>query len=291
MSLFTIIGGNGFIGSEVVKQLKSKGHDVFVPDRDDIRLTTKELGIIIYCAGYGNCVNNPFKVFDSNVALLANLLENAIFDKFVYISSTRVYMGQEQTSENTDLTILSADSRRLFNLTKILAEELLLKSNENIIIIRPSNVYGVTLNSPLFLPAITRNAIIHGKVDMYVSPEYTKDYVSVIDVANITIKIATISDRNQPIYNIASGHNVSAKQIADVLQLETGCEIIWHENDTNDYFPETNIEAVIEAFDFVPEPVLNNLTKMINEFKIACLQQEKSTLIRSNNTLNVTSVY
>lgn len=187
---FTIIGGNGFIGNEIAKKLSLRGHNVFIPQKEDDSLWRNNLGIIIYCAGHGDCINNPLKVLDSNTTLVARLLAEAQFSRFMYISSTRVYMGNETAFEQDDLRVLSNDNRRLFNLTKLVTEELLLRSNKDVVILRPSNVYGVALDSPLFLPAITRNAITTGTIDMYVSPDYAKDYVSVDNVAEMTIAIA-----------------------------------------------------------------------------------------------------
>jgi nucleoside-diphosphate-sugar epimerase len=269
MALFTLIGGQGFIGSEIAERLRSLKHLVFVPQKDDDKLFTQNLGTIIYCAGHGDCVGNPSKVFNSNVLLLSQIIEESIFDKIIYLSSTRLYMGQTDSKEQCDLSILNNDDRRLFNLTKLVAEELLLKSKKKLAIIRPSNVYGLALKSPLFLPAITRNAINTGKVDMYVSPAYTKDYVSVCDVAEMTIKIALTELNDQVIYNVASGVNVTAQQIADVLKSETDCDIIWHENETNEVFPETDISLIQQDFGFVPSQVLIDLKTMIDNFKVA----------------------
>ncbi|MFU2511040.1 NAD-dependent epimerase/dehydratase family protein [Pseudoalteromonas sp. ASV78] len=267
MSLYTIFGGRGFIGSEIVQQLKAKNHEVFIPQRGDSSIFTKELGIVIYCAGSGDCQNAPFSVFEANLSLLANILQKSKFEKLLYISSTRVYMNQIESNENSNLTVSYDDSRRLFNLTKLTAEELCKKSGRNVYIIRPSNVYGVALDSPLFLPAITRNALNHGKVDMFVTPEYAKDYVSVTDVADITCKIAEKPSPSKIIYNIASGENTSALEIAKLLELETGCSVIWHENECTDKFSEIDITAIKSEFSFEPCNVLTDLTQMITNFK------------------------
>ena len=269
MALFTVIGGHGFIGTEIVIQLINMKHRVVIPKRDDESLFTQDLGTVIYCAGHGDCDKNSLKVLNSNVLLLSQILEKSTVKKIVYLSSTRLYMGLDNSKEQSDLLVLSNDNRRLFNLTKLVAEELLLKSQKVVAIIRPSNVYGLALKSPLFLPAITRSAILTGKIDMYVSPNYAKDYVSVSDVAQMTIKIALSELKNQVIYNVASGKNVSAQQIADVIKNETNCEIIWHENETNEQFPETDISAIEKQFNFISNNVLIDLKKMVKDFKIA----------------------
>lgn len=269
MSLYTVFGGRGFIGSEIVKQLNLLGHNVFVPERDDQSIYHKDLGIVIYCAGHGDCKNAPFAVLEANVSLLSSLLQNASFDRLLYMSSTRVYMNQEVSFESADLTVCVDDNRRLFNLTKLVAEELCLKSNKDVCIIRPSNVYGVALNSALFLPAITRNAINFGKIEMYISKKYAKDYVCVDDVVNACIRLSMIDDAKGKIINIASGYNVTADEIAEVLQRVTNCEVIWHEvKFANEHFPVTNIDLLKKLIkDYSPRNVLDDLQEMISDFE------------------------
>ncbi|MCZ4253667.1 NAD-dependent epimerase/dehydratase family protein [Pseudoalteromonas shioyasakiensis] len=267
MALFTIFGSTGFIGAEVVKQLKNQGHEIITPNRGDTSILSRHLGIVIYCAGYGDCIQNPLNVLEANTTLLAQISEHANFERLVYLSSTRVYMGVETTSENTDLKVLDGDQRRLFNLTKLVSEELLLKSKKDVLIIRPSNVYGLALNSPLFLPAITRSAIQNGHIDMFVNPEYTKDYVSVTDVAYYTLKLALKGNLQNRVFNIASGKNTSAEDISKVLVCETGCEVKWHPNECDDKFFEIDISNIQSELTYNPRGVLEDLVDMVRDFK------------------------
>ncbi len=268
MSKYTVFGGRGFIGSTIVEQLKLNGHDVYIPERDDNSIFTEDLGTVIYCAGQGDCKNSPFGVFDANCSLIVKILNSCNFQRLIYMSSTRVYMNNKSSFENDDVLISCDDNRRLFNLTKLVSEELCLKSGKDVVIVRPSNVYGVALNSPLFLPAITRNAILNKKVDMYISPNYEKDYVSVDDVANVCIEIAKNKETTGKVINIASGYNISAQEIADELESNTGCEIIWHNMAfPNENFPITDI-TLLKSFipSYKPKNVLNDIKSMTKDF-------------------------
>lgn len=269
MKRYTVFGGRGFIGSEIVSMLEAAGQNVWVPPRDDESVFDTDLGTVIYSAGQGDCKNAPLGVFDANCRLLADLLARGKFERLLYVSSTRVYMNQNTAVEGDDLKVCSDDQRRLFNLTKLVSEELCLKSGRDITIVRPSNVYGVALHSPLFLPAITRNAINHGKVDMYIDQDYAKDYVSVTDVARACITLATHPDSVGQIINIAAGYNITAKQIADVLHKFTACEIVWHNIAfPNENFPQTAIRKIISLIpDYQPRNVLEDIELMIAEFK------------------------
>lgn len=262
---YTVIGGRGFIGSEIVENLRAKGENVVVPPRDDNSLFEKDLGIVIYAAGNGDCVNHPFDVYKSNTELLASILERAQFTKLIYISSTRVYMEQAGASESDNVTICSGDNRRLFNLTKLVSEELCLKSNRDTIIVRPSNVYGLALKSKLFLPSIIRNAISNRHIDMYVSPEYAKDYVSVHDVAELIFRISQSNEHK--IYNIASGDNTTASDIAELIAKKTGCTVEWHHGFQGEYFPPTDNVRTLNEYDYVYSNVLSDIEIMIDNFE------------------------
>ncbi|HHI5039967.1 TPA: NAD-dependent epimerase/dehydratase family protein, partial [Vibrio parahaemolyticus] len=253
MSLFTVFGGNGFIGSKFVDELINLGHDVFVPKRDDLTIFQKHLGVVIYSAGAGDCDEEPFNVFEANTMLLANVLKNADFTKIIYISSNRVYMNGDHSDVGNDLIINENDNRRLFNLTKLTAEELCRKSGKEHLIIRPSNVYGSAFNSKLFLPSIVRNAIEKGEVNMYVPPSYSKDYVSVEDVVRVTLKLIFKGDTgNINIFNVASGENTRADDIAKLLEIKTDCKINWFNNGDCEKFPLCDIKPIQGLIDYKP---------------------------------------
>lgn len=269
MKRYTVFGGRGFIGGEIVSMLEAAGQDVWVPPRNDESVFETDLGIVIYSAGLGDCKNDPLGVFDANCRLLADLLARGKFERLLYVSSTRVYMNQNSSVEGDDLTVCSDDQRRLFNLTKLVSEELCLKSGRDITIVRPSNVYGVALHSPLFLPAITRNAINNGKVDMYIDHDYAKDYVSVMDVASTCIHLSNHPASLGKIINIAAGYNVTAQQIADILQEHTGCSVSWHKiKFPNEIFPVTDISTLRSIIlEYSPRNVLFDIENMIRSFK------------------------
>ncbi|MBZ0056639.1 SDR family oxidoreductase [Leclercia sp. LTM01] len=269
MSLYTVVGGNGFIGSEIVKHLHSLKKDVWIPERNEPNIFSKKLGTLIYCAGSGDCQLKPFEVLTANCLYLSEILQHADFDHLIYVSSSRLYMNGDGSDETSDLIIRHDDNRRLFNLTKLVAEELCFKSGKPFTIVRPSNVYGVALKSSLFLPSITRNAIVNGRVDMFVDKNYEKDYVSVSDVAEIIIKLCNNKEAQGKIINIASGVNISSEQIASMLIHYTNCVVYWNENGASkEIFPVTDITMLKKiAPEYNPRSVLSDLADMIQLFK------------------------
>lgn len=267
MSRYTVIGGNGFIGGNLVRFLLDRGEEVWAPARGDKDIFTSELGIVFYCAGFGDCKNDPENVLDANVIYLSKILKESKFKKLFYFSTTRVYMNLKSSNEKDNVSISYGDNRRLFNLTKLIAEELCLKNEKNCYILRPSNVYGVALESPLFLPSIIRSAILDGKVDMFVTQSYEKDYISVNDVSYACYCLSKLNNIPR-IINIASGLNTNAKQIADLLKIETGCKVLWHKkNNDDEEFPVTSIDCLKNLIEFNSNNVLDDIKSMVSDFK------------------------
>lgn len=269
MTDYTIIGGHGFVGQAICYELNNRGLSYNIIGRDDCITENLQFDKIIYCAGYGDCQNNPYGVFEANSNLLVQILKKNTFSKMVYLSSTRLYMNNGSSHEKSDLLVGAGDNRRLFNLTKLVAEEMLLRSNKDITIIRPSNIYGTALKSPLFLPSIIKDAITKGEVNMYVNKNYAKDYVSVNTVAQASIFFSEQSHLDDKIINVASGKNISADEIANVLKKETGCKVNWHDNvSVNEIFPITQTEVLKK---YIPklrvDDVVEDMKGMILQFK------------------------
>jgi nucleoside-diphosphate-sugar epimerase len=261
-----IIGGRGFIGSHIASDLKLSGYDVDIPERGDISFLETYYDAIVYAAGYGVC-SKPIDVIDSNVNFFNEVLFKANYEHLIYISSTRLYMAMPNTNENSDLQVLQKDERKLFNLSKLVSEEVARLSGKNVTIIRPSNVYGIALNSNLFLPMIIKSALTHKKIDMYVEPEYEKDYVSVDDLSNFVTKCVTDGFKYFNVYNVASGVNISAKSIAEIIQKDTNCKVNWHTGFVGDTFTPINIDKSMRKCNFKPKHLLDELPSIIASYK------------------------
>ncbi|EPJ0879084.1 TPA: NAD(P)-dependent oxidoreductase [Citrobacter freundii] len=260
-----IIGGNGFIGSEIVNEFAHEEVEVVIPARNELIAGNSEKDIIIYCAGNGDC-SKPEQVVDSNINYLQRILAYCNFKKLIYLSSTRLYLNSEISNEDAAITIHSEDSRRLFNLTKLTAEECCLKSEKNTLIVRPSNVYGKAFDSKLFLPMIVKHAILNKKINMYVDKDYSKDYVSVSDVAGVVKYLSLNYNSKNDIFNIASGQNTTAFEIANIIQSKINCEIVWNENSTKEQFPVINISKIKGIMQYIPSSITDDLSLMIDEF-------------------------
>ena len=72
---FTVLGASGFIGGRLVRYLRSLGHSVLVPGRDDAHLTGQPLGHLIYAIGVtADFRARPFDTMDAHVSVLSKAL-------------------------------------------------------------------------------------------------------------------------------------------------------------------------------------------------------------------------
>lgn len=264
MTSYTIIGSSGFIGKNISKFLHDKNEAVLEINRM-LPPPDVPLGTVVYCAGFGDC-REPQKVLDANLTYLINIVNSCSFERLFYISSTRLYLDNADGSENADLMISNADKRSVFNLTKLMVERIF-HEDPRIISLRLSNVYGDAFKSPLFLPSIIRDAIVNGKVNMFTSKDYTKDYINVNDVCSAIYLLSKLADTSHNIYNIASSINVPAGSILDEMSKYIDFDIDWLSSGNMEVYPRISIERLCDEINFQPSYVLDDIKGMAALFK------------------------
>jgi len=150
---FTILGGNGFIGSHLVEEISRLDYDCESPAREDQSIFNKNLGHLIYAVGLtANFRERPFDTVRAHVLHLLNILENCSFDSFLYLSSTRVYLKGKKADEDADVRVNSSDPEDLYNLSKLMGESICFASEKpNVRVVRLSNVFGKKAGSSDFI--------------------------------------------------------------------------------------------------------------------------------------------
>lgn len=216
-NLYTIFGGNGFVGSGIARVLEARGKTVRRVTRDSWPEAGEHLGTVIFTIGMtADFRKRLVETFELQVLRLHDALTRYSFDSFVYLSSARVYSGSPSTSEDTPLVVRPSDPDHVYNISKLAGESLCVAfGNPKIRIVRLSNVYGVEDTSNLFLTAVMREAVITGSVTIGQAPQSSKDYVWIGDVAEAVVAIAERG--TQQTYNVAAGENVTHRMIANIL--------------------------------------------------------------------------
>jgi len=264
---FTVLGASGFIGSNLVRWLQSQGFSCWSPRRGE-DLLSHSLGHIIYCIGLtADFRTKPFDTIDAHVCYLLKVLKQCKFDSFLYLSSTRVYGIREDTAYEEDIIHNQPlNFSDLYNISKIMGESICFAAGKpNVRVVRLSNVYGYDAKSENFIFSLIRDALRNKRIVLNTSLDSNKDYISINDIVNILPEIA-IHGRHK-IYNVASGENIAAGQIVDMLSRLTGCNVEVEKNAERICYPNICIKRIKEEFEFTPTHILNDLDKLLSEYR------------------------
>ncbi len=129
-----ITGGTGLIGSELSKELKKQGFDVFSPSSKELDITKKislddHYDVVFHLAAILD-EKNPF-LWKVNVEGTKNVVENVSFDKIVYLSSVGVLGYGENLKPSSQY-----NPQTPYEKTKVEAEKIIKKYCDNYLIIR-----------------------------------------------------------------------------------------------------------------------------------------------------------
>jgi UDP-glucose 4-epimerase len=232
-----VTGSSGFVGKDLVEELKRQDADVLtLTDHDgrriDIRDQQRVKGIIneirnidiVYHLAAITSVpfsfENPGETYGANVLGTLNILElcrlcNA--EKIVFASSY-VY-GQPQympIDEEHPLQPTNPYAR-----SKILGEELCRAYNTDFgmkcIILRPFNIYGIRQNKNFLIPSIIAQ-LRYGKIELK-DPEPKRDFIYISDIIDAYIKAEEFKGDFE-VFNIGYGKSYSVKEITEkIIQL------------------------------------------------------------------------
>jgi nucleoside-diphosphate-sugar epimerase len=256
---YTVFGHNGFLGTNIVKYLKKKNYDIFLPPRNKIKFT-RNLNNVIYCIGSDDVLRDPINAIESNLMILCKIILNNKFKSFIYISSTRLYLNSKKTNENDSIKIDTNSSNYFYNSLKAAAETFCLsQKNKNIKVVRLSNLYGLNFKDQIYLlPSLIRNSKINKKINIYINKESKKNYININDVIDIIIKITNKSKYR--LYNIASDKRLAIKKIASIVKKVTDCKIAYSNQKEKVNEPIIDITRIKKEFKFKP---INNFNDFI----------------------------
>lgn len=262
---FTILGGSGFIGSHLTNYLRESGEDCFVPGRDDRSVFEQELGHVIYCVGLtSDFRHRPFDTVRAHVGFLADILEKSDFESLLFLSSTRVYWRAQNTDEDAPLVVDPGEPDDLYNLSKITGESLCCASGRrNVRIARLSNVIGGGVWSDDFLGSLIEDAVVRGRIILRTSLDSAKDYVAISDVVRLLPQIASAGANR--LYNVASGTNLTNRDLVEALSRICGCPVLVSANAPAMRFPQIQIRRIREEFGFNATDALQFVEKLVRD--------------------------
>lgn len=263
MSRATVFGSSGFVGAAVSDVLKSRGFEVVRQPRDSLTPPDGGFGVVLWCIGLtADYRRRPLDTADAHVGILTEVLRQDAHEKFIYLSSARVYGGSESTSEEAPLLLRPLFPSDVYNATKLAGESVVLSSQpERGVVVRPSNVIGpAEFTRHTFLGTISRQAL-NGKISLESSPISQKDYVWITDAAKVLADIATVGTERA--YNLGRGMQIQHSQWVDALASLTDCEVYVDPGAAVESFPQLDVSRIEQEFSFYPQDPLRHIAEIL----------------------------
>lgn len=255
-----VIGGCGFTGSVLVKDLLADGHKVSVFDaqwfgshlqedenleilQGDIRFDDLPLNGIEAVIHLANVANDPSVdlaptlSWEVNVLATMRVVEAAIkagVAKFIYASSGSVYGVKDEPEVTEDLELVPIS---VYNKTKMAAERVLLSYKDQIQtwIVRPATVCGVSprMRLDLSVNLLTFQALKNKRITVF-GGNQVRPNIHVDDLSSVYRHLLA-GKAPEGVYN-AGFENVSILAMAEEIASRTGAEIVVSEsNDPRSY--------------------------------------------------------
>ncbi len=267
----TVIGAKGFIGSAITALARARSFDVVAASHDNI--PNGSLGTVVYCSGLAwGSEEQPLQAYRLHVCAPLELLMSSKYDRFVYVSSTRVYAGAASTKEDEKLAAFPAEREATYPASKVAGEAVVLAASERNIVVRLSNVYGLNFRARIFLSDILRQAIETGRIELRTDLASSKDYVSVEDVADVLLRIAR--GGLERIYNLAAGRNTTNAELTRAIAATLPVEVLVTPNAPTSIIPEVNVQRIRAEFAFSPHDVVDAIPALVCAFRAADRRNE-----------------
>ena len=257
MTISLVTGGAGFIGSHIVEQLISIGHEVVVVDNEysdnenfywrkdtynvNIDITDKALKNAFTNVDYvfhlaaeariGPSIENPVNAVNINTLGTCNVLQcarDAGVKKVMYSSTSSGYGLNPSPNDETQ----PDDCLNPYSVSKVAGEKICKMYTDlfglKTVIFRYFNVFGERApRKGQYAPVIgifLRQLAAGEKLTIVGDGEQRRDFVYVKDVANANIMTALSNADDEAygqVYNVGSGKNYSVNDIASFISDDT----------------------------------------------------------------------
>jgi nucleoside-diphosphate-sugar epimerase len=264
---YTILGSTGFIGTNLRMHLERQSFECFLPAKDYVFSKKENLGHVVYSIGLtADFRKRPMDTIKAHVCKLIEVLENSSFESFLYLSSARIYRENASGDETAIFSIDPSDFSDIYNISKIMGEAGCLSiPNEKVRIVRLSNVVGNDFNSDNFLFSLIKDAVDKHQIELNISPDAAKDYISIKDVVGL-IQLIVEQGRSR-IYNISTGQSLSNRQLTDEIKKHTNCKVSFLHSDNGMSFPLISNDRIKKEFSYIPQNILPEIKSLIQKYK------------------------
>lgn len=226
MSRVLITGANGFLGRNLCRRFKERGHEVFCWLRGD---TVSSIGkfqpeYVIHCAGE---IYNETLMIDSNISLTESILKQVSgyhrtkLKRFIYLGSSSEYGRMLRPSSETDVP----NPSNMYEATKtagaLITQAYGKKNDFKTSIVRPYSIFGEFEPPHRFIPTLYISSKAGLLVKIYSGAH---DFLYVEDFVN-AVELVTFADLPSDIVNVGSGVSVSNELLVETFEKALGRSI------------------------------------------------------------------
>tara|TARA_B110001454_G_C12720728_1_gene434574 strand:- start:3700 stop:4611 length:912 start_codon:yes stop_codon:yes gene_type:complete len=244
MEKILITGSTGFIGTNLIRKLKSNFKIIGISNKskmegnhikkDITKISTKniprDITTIIHLAAITDvnyCELHPEKCFKTNVIGTEKILRIArdIGAKVIFVSTSHVY-GKPQSNPVKEKHTTKPNS--MYSISKIMGEELCKKYSElfnmDISIARIFSVYGPNSPKYLVINKIIKKSIESEKIELG-NTFPRRDFIYIDDVVN-AIESILFTTKGFKIVNVGTGKSLSISNVCKIIEKNIGKKIM-----------------------------------------------------------------
>ncbi len=243
-----VIGGNGFLGKNIVSELKDNDCDVSVYDMktnpncqcrqfegdiiNDAKFSQIIRGndVLVYLVSAimpAKSMQEPLSSYTVDIPLLIHTLESCRTEnvrRIVYASSGGTIYGDNEIPNKEDAQLMPINN---YAICKLTCEKILLMYNKiygmDNIILRIVNPFGKWQKMVSGVGAITSFCMLmlqKKEINIFGDGNIVRDYVSVEDVARAFLLASSWNNEEAiiPVFNIGSGCGHSLNEIISILE-------------------------------------------------------------------------
>lgn len=233
-----LLGGRGFIGAAIRRQIEAQGASVIAPASAELNLAASAAAdnlarllqpsdAVVMLAALTPDRGRDIATLMKNLAMMQSVcaaLEKSACAHFVYFSSDAVYnTAVSRVTEDTPAS--PPDLYGTMHYTREIMARSLVKVP--LLVLRPTIVYGLDDTHNSYGPnRFRRAAQKDGKITLFGGGEETRDHIYVDDVATLTVRC--LLHRCIGTLNVATGVSKSFHEVAEVVtrQFKNNVEVI-----------------------------------------------------------------
>ena len=168
---FAVLGGKGFVGSAIVRELQGRGANVTVIDKDEYAdAIGASFDILINANGNSKkylALKDPASEFELSVSSVAHSLKDFEIGCYVHLSTIDVYHDHSDPGANSEETHINTSLLSPYGMHKYMAEQLVSYYADRWLIFRMAGFVG---------PGLWKNSIhdmlTHQPIRVHLDSEY-----------------------------------------------------------------------------------------------------------------------